>query len=378
MKNTFLVLLLVCSFVMAEGWLTNLEKAKEEAAKTDKDILIDFTGSDWCGWCIKLKQEVFDQEVWKKEAPKKYVLVEIDAPRKKVLPKEIAEYNRNLLEKFEVEGYPTICLLDKEGKIYARTGYQKDGPEKYLEHLAELAKTKVERDDLLAKANSTTVVEDKIQYLSKALELIEKNEVGFAYVDLKESIVALDSENKNKLNAKYSLELYRYYHEKKEKAKEDTLKAEYEKKCDLYMENLKKHSPSEAAGLQIQLKLIAILKQYFQVRDWANAKKALEEVLTLKPEGEAAQQTYYLLGAVHYEMKDIAKSVELLEKSIEFAPESDLAMRMKMIVPALKKELEKQQAPKDPEKTEKDPEKVEKNNEAPHDHENCDHDHDHE
>lgn len=375
MKKSFILLLLVCSFAMAEGWLTSLEEAQKEAMKTGKDIFIDFTGSDWCGWCIKLKQEVFDQEVWKKEAPQKYVLVEIDAPRKKVLPKEIAAYNRSLGEKFDVQGYPTICLLDKEGKIYAKTGYQKGGPEKYLEHLAELAKVKVQRDELLAKAMNGSP-EEKIQNLNKALELIDQNEIGFAYVDLKESIVTLDAENLNKMNAKYSLELYRYYHEKKEKEADAALKEKYEAKCVLYMANLKKHSPVEAANLEVQLKLIGILKQYFQNRDWPGALKALQAVLEQKLEGEAAQQTYYLIGAVYYELKDLPKSIEHLEKSVEFAPETDLAMRMKMIVPALKKELEKQKNPGKEEKTEKAPEQPEQPEQPEHQHdENCDHDH---
>ena len=58
-----------------DGWMTDFEAAKEKAKKEGKDLLIDFTGSDWCGWCIKLSKEVFEQEAFKKEAPQSFILV---------------------------------------------------------------------------------------------------------------------------------------------------------------------------------------------------------------------------------------------------------------------------------------------------------------
>ena len=77
---------LVVAFILLAQELSHfdtIEKAVEAARTDKKDILVDFTGSDWCGWCIKLHDEVFSQEAWKKAAAGKYVFVELDFPRKK-------------------------------------------------------------------------------------------------------------------------------------------------------------------------------------------------------------------------------------------------------------------------------------------------------
>ena len=102
-----------------EGWLTNLEKAKEIAKKEKKMILVDFTGSDWCPPCIALKKNVFDKEAFKKYAKENLVLVELDFPKrqnKKNVSKEQATYNRKQMQKFGVRGFPSVFLLDANGK----------------------------------------------------------------------------------------------------------------------------------------------------------------------------------------------------------------------------------------------------------------------
>src|SRR6185369_16163584 len=93
------------------------------------------TGSDWCGWCIKLRGEVFDLDPFKAAAPKKFVLVELDYPRQKELPAELKAQNEKLQQEYKIQGFPTIYVMDAEGKPVAKTGYQAGGPEKYLEHL---------------------------------------------------------------------------------------------------------------------------------------------------------------------------------------------------------------------------------------------------
>ena len=120
-------------------WLTDLDEAKKVAAKDNKKLLVDFTGSDWCGWCIRLKKEVFDQKEFA-AASKDFVLVELDYPQKKQQSAEVKAKNKALSEKFGIEGFPTIMLLDANGEPFAQTGYQAGGPVKYLAHLAELMK----------------------------------------------------------------------------------------------------------------------------------------------------------------------------------------------------------------------------------------------
>ena len=142
--RTLTILLAGASLTMAGGdaWLTDFDKAKEQAKKDDKAILIDFTGSDWCGWCIKLDQEVFSKQEFLDYAGKKFVLVEIDFPRKEKLSDEQKKQNEALAKKFGVEGFPTIILTDAKGRKFATTGYQEGGPQAYIEHLDKLLERK--------------------------------------------------------------------------------------------------------------------------------------------------------------------------------------------------------------------------------------------
>ena len=124
----------------AHKWETDFEAAKDRAKAEGKPMLIDFTGSDWCGWCVKLKKEVFDHQEFKDYAAENLVLVELDFPRRKEQSEEEKAQNAKLAEKYEVRGFPTILILSDKGKEIARTGYKAGGPEAYVEHLKELLK----------------------------------------------------------------------------------------------------------------------------------------------------------------------------------------------------------------------------------------------
>jgi len=126
--------------VTAGEWLTDLPKAQEQAKKDNKLVLLDFTGSDWCGWCIKLKKEVFDTKEFKDYADKNLVLVEVDFPRKKQQSEEQKKANQALQEKYKIEGYPTIIVLDSEGKQIGELGYMRGGPEPFIRKLEGLNK----------------------------------------------------------------------------------------------------------------------------------------------------------------------------------------------------------------------------------------------
>lgn len=138
MRHLLALLLTPLAALGAEGWLTDFEAAKKQAAAEKKDILVDFTGSDWCGWCIKLDKEVFSTPAFK--AQKDFVLVSLDFPRRKEIPADQKAKNEALMRQWGVRGFPTIILTNAKGEAYARTGYQAGGPDKYLPHLAELRK----------------------------------------------------------------------------------------------------------------------------------------------------------------------------------------------------------------------------------------------
>jgi len=135
-------------------WYTDLDEAKAVAAKENKPLLVDFTGSDWCGYCIKLHAEVFDKPEFA-EFAKGYVLVELDFPNKKPQPPEEKAKNKATQAKFGVSGFPTVLLLDaKNGEAYGRqSGYGPgSGPKAYIEKLSAFKNTAEGRLALGAEA----------------------------------------------------------------------------------------------------------------------------------------------------------------------------------------------------------------------------------
>ncbi|MEM9236665.1 MAG: thioredoxin family protein, partial [Verrucomicrobiota bacterium] len=184
-------------FAGGEGWTSDFEAAKKQAAEENKDLLIDFTGSDWCGWCIKLNEEVFQHDEFKSGVKDKYVLVELDYPQdKSKLSEETQKQNTDLQEKYQPEGFPTILLTDATGRPYAKTGYQPGGPEAYVAHLGELQASKTARDEAIKAAAEKEGVE-KAQALVNAISAMGLNDVAVSsfYGDLVEQIKAADPED---------------------------------------------------------------------------------------------------------------------------------------------------------------------------------------
>ena len=120
----------------SEGWETDFEKASAKAKAEGKYMLIDFSGSDWCGWCVKLDKEVFSMNAFKDYAKENLVLVMADFPRNKSKQSAaLQKQNKALAEKFGVRGFPTVYILDPNGKPIDKTGYQDGGPEAYVEYI---------------------------------------------------------------------------------------------------------------------------------------------------------------------------------------------------------------------------------------------------
>ncbi len=129
---------LAAASLAATDWEDDFAKALERAAKENKYVLVDFSGSDWCGWCIKLDEEVFSKKAFKDYAKDNLVLVLLDFPRRKELPKKSREQNEALLKKYGVRGFPTVLILNPKGEEVARTGYKPGGAEAYVEHLKKI------------------------------------------------------------------------------------------------------------------------------------------------------------------------------------------------------------------------------------------------
>ena len=144
MRNLLLVFaLVITNFTFSQEWQTNFEEAKKIASEQDKNVVIVFSGSDWCAPCIKLDKNIWQSEAFKKEAAAEWVLVKANFPRKKAneLPKEQTEHNRKLAEKYNIEGsFPLVVVLDKNGKVLGKMGFKNVSPEEYIKMIHALEK----------------------------------------------------------------------------------------------------------------------------------------------------------------------------------------------------------------------------------------------
>jgi protein disulfide-isomerase len=132
-KTIFLLisLLATAQLCFAAGWETDYAKALETAKRENKRVLVDFTGSDWCGPCIQLNKRVFSRPEFIDYAEKNLVLVEIDYPQRKKQSETLVKQNERLAQQYRIEekGYPTLVLLDPAGKIVRELqGYDGETP----------------------------------------------------------------------------------------------------------------------------------------------------------------------------------------------------------------------------------------------------------
>lgn len=136
-----LVAVMMAAFGMkaeAADWETDFAKASTNASKSGLYMLLDFSGSDWCGWCVKLDKEVFSKPEFKTFAKTNLVCVLVDFPRQKHQSKKLKEQNADLGKKYGIRGYPSVIILSPDGDLVGRTGYQEGGAKKYVEQLKEM------------------------------------------------------------------------------------------------------------------------------------------------------------------------------------------------------------------------------------------------
>ena len=144
MKKIFLTAVLLTAVVIgcSKGgsndnlnWEENLETALQKAKAENKAVLVNFTGSDWCQWCIKLSDEVFSKSEFEDYAEDNLILVRLDFPRNIEQSAETKAYNNQLAQRYGVQGFPTVLLFNSQGQMVLQTGYQPGGPVSYVEHL---------------------------------------------------------------------------------------------------------------------------------------------------------------------------------------------------------------------------------------------------
>ena len=141
MKKSLLIAVMLLGsalFSFAGLWTEDFDEALAKAKESGKYVLVDFSGSDWCGWCKRLDKEVFSKKAFKDYAEQNLVCVLIDFPRQTPQSKKRKDANQALAEKYSVQGFPTILLFGPQGDVAAKTGYEPGGAEEYIKHLQGL------------------------------------------------------------------------------------------------------------------------------------------------------------------------------------------------------------------------------------------------
>lgn len=150
------------AFAKEEGWETDLDTALAKAQKADKPVLVDFSGSDWCVWCKRLDKEVFSQDAFKKFAAENLILCVLDFPRdKSLVPPEQAKKNIEYRDRYPIEGYPTVFLMDPDGSVFLKTGYRRGGAEAYAEFLQKVLTARAKVKEFLGSDKKPGLKEAK-------------------------------------------------------------------------------------------------------------------------------------------------------------------------------------------------------------------------
>ena len=284
-------------------WHTDFEEGKKAAAESGKTLLVDFTGSDWCHWCIKLKEEVFSQEAFA-SVSEDYVLVELDFPQGEglITPEQRAK-NEEIAQKFSVQGFPSVILFDGDRAI-ARTGYQAGGPEAYLNHLAEIEKP---FKDLKAAEGDA-----RKEALASFLKTIPGQEI------------------------------------------EESFQAEFTE--------LKKLDPEDESGFIAEMASAKAMAKFEDVVEQNLASGEFDTVLTevesflaeYNPEGEQRQHVLMARVMVYVEQGEKDKAFSQLDAMAALAPESQLSQHLAEIKENIEGHLEMKSKIEDEEEAEKE------------------------
>ncbi|MAZ50289.1 MAG: thiol-disulfide isomerase [Flavobacteriaceae bacterium] len=134
-KISFIFILLLGSLSYSQDWQTSYDRSLIKAKNENKKIILVFQGSDWCGPCIKLSQEIWSSDYFINYSNKKFVMLQADFPRKKknFLSDEQQKSNNLLAEKYNPNGYfPFVVIIDKNENLLGEMGYKKTTPENFI------------------------------------------------------------------------------------------------------------------------------------------------------------------------------------------------------------------------------------------------------
>jgi len=299
-NGLFALATLTTAFASRDGWTADYDAAKKQAVSEKKDLLLDFTGSDWCSWCIKLDKEVFQQDAFKTGVKGKLVLVELDFPKdKSKLSDATQAQNEKLRGDLKIKGYPSIVLCDASGKPYAQTGYQKDGPEKYVTLLTSLMEVRAKRDAAFAAAAKASDPVEKAKNLVAGLKTMDAELVENCYADVTAKIAELDKsdasgfvkEQKDAAAKKEAAEgVMKGLQEFMQAKVMPLMQAKDFDKAYATAQEYLKANPSLADDIKIDLSLNIGLPRFVEKGDADGANKFIDEIVTAYPNHPIAKQ----------------------------------------------------------------------------------------
>ncbi|MGI9518267.1 MAG: thioredoxin family protein, partial [Pirellulaceae bacterium] len=185
-----------------DAWSTDAEAAAEQAAEEKRDMLLLFTGTDWCPPCMELEKKILSQGGFLDKVAENFVLVKFDFPQNTPQEAALMQQNQEWSDRFGISAFPTVVLVDSQQRPYAFTGFREEGPDAYITHLEELRQARVTRDEFLAKADKAEGLE-RARMLDSALSALDTNIVEVYYSELVDEIGELDKEDMAGLRTKY-------------------------------------------------------------------------------------------------------------------------------------------------------------------------------
>ncbi|MFQ7017834.1 MAG: thioredoxin family protein [Akkermansia sp.] len=299
----------------AEGWLTDMDAAKKEAAEQKKDLMIEFTGSDWCPPCMQLRANVFSKPDFQKEAQKNFVLLELDYPRSKEQSAEVKAANQKLAEQYGVTGFPTVVFADASGKPFG--GFVGGRPrEDVMKAMQDALKNKEALQAAEAEVAKASTDEARAVALMEVFKLAPKDYVDNFYGDVKAEIKKLDKDDKSGLKAA--------------DAHADQLKKE-QKEVQDYLAGKMTANTTPAEALQVvksypnRDKLLPETQQELLMMEFGTflnstgdvdgAVLILDKVAELKPGTEAGQQAPRIKAGILANKDRIKAQIEAAKKA---------------------------------------------------------------
>ncbi len=284
------------------NWTYNYDQAASQAKNTGKPMLLFFTGTGWCSWCTKLENEVLDTAEFGRLVGDKFIFVKLDFPMSQMIDPR----NKQLQQQFDVKGYPTIIILDKDGQRIGSSGYRPGGARAYADYLlniindygqyrknvTEADKKKLSARDLKKLYEKATELErnDEASHLvslgikmgvqkeEKPFFLIEKYRLlaqegkihGVEAEALKKDIISHDPQNK--FGSQYDLAVIEFDAYSDEMAKENYAPEIAVEPLVKYIENFGAKDPDHLWKLQMIISQVFLEKnKYAKALEYAQA-----------------------------------------------------------------------------------------------------------